>query len=58
MIYFSQKCHSLYALQIEMEFPEGNLVFDYMLDDAGISLPALEEDEEEELRGRKVKLCL
>ena len=33
--------------------PEG-LVYDYRLDDAGISSPALEEDEEEELKSKQV----
>ena len=39
-----------------MLFPEEGLVYDYCLDDAGISLPALEEEEEEELRAKKVRL--
>ena len=43
-----------------MPFPEEGLVYDYQLDDAGISLPAMEEDEEEENKSRKVGLfvCL
>ena len=37
-----------------MPFPADGLVYDYRLDDAGISQPALEEEEEEELKSRKV----
>lgn len=35
-------------------FPDEGLVYDYKLDDAGISLPAQEEDDEEEIRNKKV----
>ena len=31
-----------------MSFPEEGLVYDYQLDDAGITLPACDDDEEEE----------
>ena len=41
-----------------MPFPEEGLVYDYQLDDAGISLPAMEEDEEEENKSRKVSLSV
>lgn len=37
-----------------MLFPEEGLVYDYQLNDAGISSPALEEDEEEELKNKEV----
>ncbi len=36
-------------------FPESGLVYDYQLDDAGISLPALDDDEEDELKTREVR---
>ncbi len=36
-------------------FPESGLVYDYQLDDAGISLPALDDDEEDELKAREVR---
>ena len=35
-------------LQLAMSFPEAGLVYDYQLYDAGITLPACEDDEEEE----------
>ena len=37
-----------------MEFPEGGLVYDYRLEDAGISMPALDEEDEEDLKTRPV----
>ena len=45
---------SVFSVQIAMTFPGEGLVYDYALDDAGISLPALDEDEEEELKTREV----
>ena len=38
-----------------MPFPDEGLVYDYKLDDAGISLPAQEEEDEEALKGKQVK---
>jgi dynein heavy chain len=38
-----------------MPFPAAGLVYDYKLDDAGVSLPAMDEDEEEEVKSRTVK---
>lgn len=38
-------------LQIKLCFPEEGLVYDYQLDDAGISILSDEEDED---KGRKV----
>ena len=40
------------CFQLELPFPESGLVYDYQLDDAGISLPALEDEDEEEGKGR------
>ena len=40
--------------QVDLPFPDEGLVYDYQLDDAGISMPALEEEEEEELKGKTV----
>ena len=40
--------------QIKLKMPPEGLVYDYRLDDAGISSPALEEDEEEELKSKQV----
>ncbi|KAK2152282.1 hypothetical protein LSH36_335g03002 [Paralvinella palmiformis] len=39
---------------VDLPFPDEGLVYDYQLDDAGISMPALEEEEEEELKGKTV----
>ena len=44
-----------FLLQVTLLFPDEGLVYDYRLDDAGISLPAMEEDEEEEIKKRKVR---
>ena len=44
--------------QLSLPFPETGLIYDYRLDDAGISLPALEEDEEEELKKRNVCIII
>ena len=41
-------------MQIKLKFPAGGLVYDYRLDDAGISSPAMEEDEEEDLKSKQV----
>ena len=44
-------------MQIKLKFPAGGLVYDYRLDDAGISSPAMEEDEEEDLKSKQVLLA-
>ncbi len=45
----------LLSQQVSLPFPEEGLVYDYVLDDAGISLPAMDEDDEEELKKREVR---
>ena len=42
------------AAGMTLPFPESGLVYDYRLDDAGISSPAMDEEEEEELKTRQV----
>lgn len=42
-------------LQIMMPFPSGPLVYDFRLDDGGISKTTAEEDEEEEKKKIKVR---
>ena len=39
---------------MSLMFPAAGLVYDYRLDDAGISLPAQEEEEEEEIKSKTV----
>ena len=41
-----------------MKFPAQGMVYDYNLDDAGVSSPAMDEDEEEELKTREVKTLI
>ena len=38
-----------------MTFPTTGLVYDYMLDDAGISSPEMDEDEEDSAKNKEVK---
>lgn len=40
--------------QIQMPFPAEGQVYDYRLDDAGLTLPPQDDDEEETLRANKV----
>ena len=47
-------CDVFRCLQVSLLFPDDGLIYNYRLDDAGISLPAQEEDEEEEIKKRKV----
>ena len=42
--------------QIELRFPDEGLVYDYRLDDAGITDVDVEDEAEEEIRMRKVSL--
>ena len=42
------------SLQVSMPFPPAGEVYDYRLDDAGISKPAMDEEDEEEAKGLKV----
>ena len=43
-------------LQLSLQFPAAGEVYDYMLDDAGISMPAQEEEQEEDIKAKKVTL--
>ena len=41
-------------MQVSLPFPDLGEVYDYKLDDAGISQPLQDEDEEEENKNKKV----
>ena len=44
--------HTYIMLQISMPFPEGGLVYDYCLDDGGVSKIGEEEEEEEKKKAK------
>jgi len=42
------------SVQITLQFPDEGLVYDYRLDDAGISDPNVDDDAEEEVEIKQV----
>ena len=48
--------HAVVPLQISMPFPEGGLVYDYRLDDGGVSKTGEEEEEEEQKKTKVSRL--
>ena len=45
-------------MQVSLPFPEKGLVYDYRLDDGGISSAHKSDDDEEEDKKKKKKVCL
>ena len=58
LFFFFTHMHTRTHTQLSMPFPEGGLVYDYRLDDGGVSRTTKGEDDEEEKKPvAKAKVC-